>query len=62
KEERDFMKQYLDNPKTRNLEDGAIVTLHYSSDENSLQDCMVRVLQKHMVKERKNGQNKPFLL
>jgi len=56
------MKQYLDNPKTRNYEDGTSVTLHYSSDKNSMQDCMVRVLQKHMAKERKNGQNKPLLL
>ena len=56
------MKQYLDNPKTRSFEDGATVTLHYTSGENSLQDCMVRVLQKHMAKERKNGQNTPLLL
>jgi len=56
------MKQYLDNPKTRSFKDGATVTLHYTSGENSLQDCMVRVLHKDMAKERKNGQNEPLLL
>ena len=56
------MKQFIDNPKIKNLEDGTTVTLHYTSDENSLQDCMVRVLQKHLTKERKNGQKRPLLL
>ena len=56
------MKQYLDTSRTKNLEDGTAVTLHYAADEDSLQDCMIRVLQKHMAKERKNGQKHQLLL